>query len=334
MYRAEQLKSRELAMSCIVPIHNESSNIKPFITALSKKIHSHTNVFEIIIVDDGSDDNSQEIIMQQIMPHNPAVKLITFSRNFGKESALTAGLDEVNGEVAILIDADFQHPIDVIDIFLQEWVAGYDMVYGVMDNRKNESILKRWITSAFYWIMRHVGEISIPSNAGDFRLLDRSVIDALNLCHERSRFMKGLYAWVGFKSKKIVFSVKKRRAGQSSWHILRLANLAVAGIVSFSDLPLRFCAVVGLLLSFIAGISVIYIVLDTLITGARNLPGYPTLLAAIVFFSGMQLLFLGVLGEYISCIFREVKKRPKYIVAKKKGFENDNASNIADDKSK
>jgi len=332
MHREEKLKSGQLFISCIVPIHNEASNIETFVAALSKKIQSYTEHFEIIIIDDGSDDNSQEIIAKQVMPNHPQVKVITFSRNFGKESALTAGLDEVSGEVAILIDADFQHPIDIINTFLQEWVAGYDMVYGVMDSRKNESALRRWITSAFYWVMKHAGEISIPSHAGDFRLLDRSVIDALNLCRERSRFMKGLYAWVGFKSKKIIFSVKERRAGKSSWHILHLANLALAGIVSFSDLPLRLCAIMGLFLSVISGISVIYIILDTLITGMGHLPGYPTLLAALIFFSGIQLLFLGVLGEYISCIFREVKKRPKYIVAQKKGFETNSPSNTSDDK--
>ena len=328
MCRRKKLRSRQLYISCVVPIHNESCNIEIFIAALSKKIHSYTDSFEIIIIDDGSDDNSQEIITKKVMTNNPQVKLIAFSRNFGKESALTAGLDEVSGEVAILIDADFQHPIDIIDTFLREWASGYDMVYGVMDSRKNESIFKRWVTGFFYWMMKHVGEISIPSNAGDFRLLDRSVIDSLKRCRERSRFMKGLYAWVGFKSKKIIFSVKKRRSGKSSWHILRLANLALAGIVSFSDLPLRLCAVTGLLLSAIAAISVIYIILDTLITGAGHLPGYPTLLAAIVFFSGVQLLFLGVLGEYISCIFREVKKRPQYIVAQKKGFAADHSNKI------
>ena len=321
MRRAERLASEKLFISCIVPIYNESDNIKTFVDELSEKMSSYTEHFEIIIIDDGSDDGSQEVITHQIMPHHPHVKLIAFSRNFGKESALTAGLDEAGGEVAILIDADFQHPVDIIDTFLQEWAAGYDMVYGVMDSRKNASLFYRFFTGIFYWLMKHAGEIAIPSHAGDFRLLDRSVIEALNLCRERSRFMKGLYAWVGFKSKKIIYSVERRRSGKSSWHILRLANLALAGIVSFSDLPLRLCAVMGLFLSILAGVSVAYIVIDTLITGAGHLPGYPTLLAAIIFFSGIQLLFLGVLGEYISCIFREVKKRPKYIVAQKKGFD-------------
>jgi glycosyltransferase involved in cell wall biosynthesis len=319
--REKKLASKQLFISCIVPIHNESGNIKAFITELSKKINSYTNRFEIIIIDDGSDDNSNQMIVDQIMPHHSYVKLITFSRNFGKESALTAGLDEALGEVVILIDADFQHPIDIIDTFLHEWVAGFDMVYGVMDNRKNESLIQRCFKGLFYWLMRHAGEISIPSHAGDFRLLDRSVVNALNTCNERSRFMKGLYAWVGFKSKKINFSVEKRRSGKSSWHILRLANLALAGIVSFSDLPLRLCAVTGLILFVVSGISVIYIIVGTLLTGA-HLPGYPTLIAAVTFFSGIQLLFLGVLGEYISCIFREVKKRPKYIIARREGFED------------
>jgi glycosyltransferase involved in cell wall biosynthesis len=233
---------------------------------------------------------------------------------------LTAGLDAVAGEVVILMDADFQHPLSIVDTFLQEWAEGYDMVYGVMESRKNESLCQRFFKRTFYWLMKHMGEISIPSHAGDFRLLDRSVVDALNICHERSRFMKGLYAWVGFKSKKIIYSVEKRRQGKSSWHILQLANLALAGIVSFSDLPLRLCGLIGLFFSIISFFSVGYIIFDTLILGDQGVPGYATLLTAIMFFSGIQLLFLGVIGEYISCIFREVKKRPKYIIADKKGF--------------
>jgi polyisoprenyl-phosphate glycosyltransferase len=326
MNRIKQLESKQLFITCVVPIYNEASNIEAFIAELTEKVRVYTDRFEIIIVDDGSSDGSNSIIIDRIIPHNKQVKLITFSRNFGKESALTAGLNAASGDVVILIDADFQHPIDMIDTFLQEWKAGYDMVYGVIDSRKNESIMQRCFKGLFYWLMKHAGEISIPSHAGDFRLMDRSVVDALNACHERSRFMKGLYAWVGFKSKKINFSVEKRRSGTSSWHILRLANLALAGIVSFSDLPLRLCAVTGLILFIISGISVSYIVISTLITGA-HLPGYPTLIAAITFFSGIQLLFLGVLGEYISCIFREVKKRPKYIISQKKGFEEDEVDN-------
>lgn len=319
--RSDKLDSKKLFISCIVPIHNEAENIEYFVNALSQKISTYSQCFEIIIIDDGSDDHSRNIIEQRIMPLNKHVKFIVFSRNFGKESALTAGLDAAMGDVVILMDADFQHPLNIIDTFLEEWKRGYDMVYGVMDSRKNESLLQRFFKSVFYWLMKHMGEISIPSHAGDFRLLDRAVVDALNTCHERSRFMKGLYAWVGFKSKKIIYSVEKRRQGKSSWHILQLANLALAGIVSFSDLPLRLCGLIGLLFSIISFFSVGYIIFDTLILGNRAIPGYATLLTAIMFFSGIQLLFLGVLGEYISCIFREVKKRPKYIIAEKKGFK-------------
>lgn len=315
--RALRLKERKLFISCIVPVHNEEENIEPFVQALTTKISSLTDNFEIIIIDDGSKDNTAEIASKLCNQHN---KLLSFSRNFGKEYALSAGIDHAQGDVAILIDADFQHPIETIDTFVQTWCQGFDMVYGVRDNRRSESLVKRYFTKAFYWFMKNLGEISVPANAGDFRLLDRKVIDALKNCQEQSRFMKGLYAWVGFNSKQVIYPIKDRKAGKSSWHFMRLADLALTGIISFSDLPLRIWSLVGLVVSLLSFLSAIYIILDTLVFGIR-VPGYATILTAVVFFGGIQMLSIGILGEYISRIYREVKKRPRYIVEKKQGFK-------------
>ena len=246
--------------------------------------------------------------------------MLGFSRNFGKEIALTAGLENCSGEVAILMDADFQHPIEILPQFLKQWSEGYDMVYGVRKNRDHESRLKRNFARLFYWIMAKITRIDIPNNAGDFRLLDRKVIDTLNSFNERTRFMKGLYAWVGFKKIAVPFEVHERTAGKSSWGLVKLTELAITGITSFSNIPLRVWGFVGFIISLLSLIYAIYIVTMTLMYGT-DLPGFPTLAAAILFFGGVQLLSIGILGEYIARIFTEVKQRPMYVIAVKNGFD-------------
>jgi len=320
--RKNRLASRELFISCVVPLHNEAENIEAFVQALSAKLTEHTDHAEIILVDDGSRDDTAAIVVSKLL--SDQVKFIRFSRNFGKEKALTAGLNRASGEVCILIDADFQHPVETIDNFLASWSEGYDMVYGVRDNRNAETWLKRSFTRMFYWFMKNMGEISVPANAGDYRLLDKTVVDALNRCCERSRFMKGLYAWVGFKSIEVVYPVAERRAGDSSWNFFRLTELALTGIFSFSDIPLRVWSLVGLFVSALSFLAALYIIIDTLLFG-ETVPGYATLLTVVVFFGGVQMLSIGILGEYISRVFQEVKRRPQYIVAEKYGFDVEEA---------
>lgn len=315
--RQASLQNKTVFISCIIPVYNESAVIVAFIHKLYEQIVQLTTNFEIIIVDDGSSDTTAEQVLQSSLA---SVKLISLSRNFGKEVALTAGLDHCSGEVAILLDADFQHPIEKIAEFLLYWTQGYDMVYGARQDRIAESYMKRNLAHLFYWLMERSTEIDIPSDAGDFRLLDRKVIDALMQMPERSRFMKGLYAWVGFKKIAIPYEVQKRVGGKSGWNFTKLAELAITGMTSFSDLPLRVWSVVGFIISFISLIYAIYIVTVTLIYGA-DLPGFPTLIVAIMFLGGVQLLSIGILGEYIAGIFTEVKQRPKYLIAGKHGFD-------------
>jgi glycosyltransferase involved in cell wall biosynthesis len=317
--RPQLLKNKAVHISCIVPVYNEEAVVQSFITQLQATLSELTAYFEIIIVDDGSRD--QTVAKVLALPKEYRVKLLGLSRNFGKEIALTAGLEHCSGEVAILMDADFQHPLSTLAEFLQRWAEGYDMVYGTRVDRASESYLKRNFARLFYWLMQKITQIDIPDNAGDFRLIDHKIIAALKQFPERTRFMKGLYAWVGFKKIGIPFEVQDRAAGKSSWRFSKLTELAITGITSFSNVPLRVWGWVGFVVSLISLIYAIYIVTVTLLYGA-DLPGFPTLVVAIVFLGGIQLLSIGILGEYIARIFTEVKQRPKYLLQIKNGFDN------------
>lgn len=316
--RQQLLTNKQVFISCIVPVHNEAEGISHFVLKLKEKLQTLSQQFEIILIDDGSKDDSSSIIEGLL---DDEVKLIAFSRNFGKENALTAGLQYCQGDVAILVDSDFQHPFDLFDVFLEKWAEGYDMPYGVRKDRSNESRTKRWFAHQFYRLLGLLSEIKVPSDAGDFRLLDRRVIDALNECHEYSRFMKGLYAWVGFKGIAIPYNVQDRFAGTSSWSFFKLFDLALTGIISFSDAPLRIWSLIGAFISSVSFIYAIWIIFKTLLFGV-DVPGYATIVVAIMFFGGIQLISVGILGEYIARIFREVKKRPQFIVAKAIGFKD------------
>jgi len=239
---------------------------------------------------------------------------IEFSRNFGKESALMAGINHAGGDAILLIDADFQHPLNKIMEMELLWKNGYDMVYGVIINRVKESWWKKLGTRLFYSLMNS-SEVVIPINAGDFRWLDRRVAEALKQLPEKNRFMKGLYAWVGFKSIAIPFVPADRLSGTSSFRLRNLIKLALSGLTSFSTLPLRIWTLVGVLISLTAITYGVYVVFDTLINGNPT-SGWPTITVALMLFSGVQLLSIGILGEYIGRIFTEVKQRPLYLISK------------------
>lgn len=317
--RQQAIHNKTVFISCVVPVFNEEANVENFFKNLQETLHALTNRFEIIVIDDGSRDQTVEKVLA--LPKDYRIKLLGFSRNFGKETALTAGLEHCSGDVAIIMDADFQHPIEIIPEFLRYWGEGYDMAFGVRNNRDNESRVKRHFAGLFYWIMEKITKINMPSNAGDFRLVDRKVIDALNQFEERTRFMKGLYAWVGFKKIPVPFDVQDRKAGKSAWGFRKLAELAITGITSFSDIPLRIWGLIGFIVSTIAMIYAVYFLTYTLLYGA-DLPGFPSIIVAVMFLGGIQLLSIGILGEYIARIFTEVKKRPKYLLSNKHGFED------------
>jgi glycosyltransferase involved in cell wall biosynthesis len=228
-----------------------------------------------------------------------------------------AGIDHAHGDAVLLIDADFQHPLDKLPEMAQLWQSGYEMIYGVIANRQGESISKRLGTRALYALL-NTSDIAIPENAGDFRWLDRKVVNALKDLPERNRFMKGLYAWVGFKSVAIPFELRARPSGQTTFSIGRLIKLGMAGLTSFSAAPLQLWIAIGALISFLALVYGAYVIIDTVVYG-NAVSGWPTLTAALMLFSGIQLLSIGILGEYIGRIFTEVKQRPLYVIAEDLG---------------
>ena len=299
-------------MICIVmPAHNEQDNIRASIEKINEAFLALDYDFEIIIVDDGSKDNTVNEI-KSILQGYP-VRLIKLSRNFGKEHAIIAGLDHADADAVILMDADLQHPMEMLPEFLDKWQQGYDIVYGYREDRRDESWHKRLFTRIFYTLLNSGAEIKIEPGALDFRLLDRRVVEALCSLRERVRFTKGLYAWVGYKSIGIAFMPNQRYAGESSFNRKSLLKLGWDGLTSFSDLPLKMMSSAGAIISFSAVCYAFYIFARTVICGV-DLPGWATLTVAISFLGGIQLLSLGVMGYYIRNIFIETKQRPNYIV--------------------
>ncbi|WP_302409132.1 glycosyltransferase family 2 protein [Comamonas kerstersii] len=303
-----------LQLSCVVPAYNEQDNLRDFINALIPAVQALTSDFEIIIVNDGSRDATHDVAMQLVTQGLP-VRYLALSRNFGKEAALSAGIDHARGNAVLLIDADFQHPLEMLPEMHALWQGGYEMIYGVIADRGAESGAKRLGTNLFYTLMNSGNGVKVPPNAGDFRWMDRKVVDALRALPERNRFMKGLYAWVGFKTAALPFVPKDRAAGQSSFNLKRLGALALLGLTSFTTLPLRVWSVIGGAVALLALAYGLWITLDTLFFGA-DLAGWPTLAAGIMLFSGVQLMSIGILGEYIGRIYDEVKQRPTYLIAR------------------
>lgn len=298
-------------VSCVVPAYNEEANLLDFLHDLHAALRALGPAFEIVLVDDGSRDGTRELGPQLAAPLG--IHYIRLSRNFGKEAALTAGLDAARGDVVFLMDADYQHPLAVLAEMLEQWRAGFDVVYGVRRDRSGEALVRRVGTKLLYDILAADAPVKIPPDAGDFRLLDRKVVAALKSLPERTRFMKGLYAWVGFDTVAVPFDVCERRHGDSRFGLRRLVRLACDGITSFSNLPLRVWSGFGLLISVASLGYGAWVVGDTLLFGAR-VAGWPTIVAGLMFFSGLQLMSIGIIGEYLGRVFEEVKRRPIYLV--------------------
>lgn len=308
-------------IGCVLPALNEEANLLAIVPLLCAQLEQLSPFYEIIVVDDGSNDSTAEVVVK--LSNNYPVSLLQLARNFGKENALTAGIDHIRGDLVILMDADFQHPIEVLPRFFAFWQQGFDMVYGIREDRQGESTLKRRCSHLFYSFMAHSSSAPLlEPNAGDFRLLDRKVIEVLRMLPERSRFMKGLYGWVGFKTIGIHYRVEDRQSGKSQFNFRSLFELAITGITSFSSLPLRLWTAFGAVVSLTSILYGLFILLRTFAFGV-DLPGWATLVVAICFLSGIQLLSIGVLGEYIARIFIEVKQRPSYVVGRRHDYSSD-----------
>jgi len=306
-------RSGAFTLSCVVPVHDEQEIVADFLRALRAAAAKITARFEIIVVNDGSTDATGRVV-RELAPEL-SLSLVELSRNFGKEAALTAGLDLARGDCVLLIDADFQHPLESVAELVGAWRAGYDMAYGLRTDRSDESWVKRAGSRLFYRLMASSQSIDIPPDAGDFRVLDRRVVEALKRLPERHRFMKGLYAWVGFRSVGIPFEVRSRAGGTTSFSMRRLQSLAITGITAFSNLPLRIGGAVGAVIAVLAFVWGGWIVIERLVFG-QPIQGFATLAASVLLFAGIQLISIGVLGEYLGRVYDEVKARPTYLVAR------------------
>ncbi|MCD6027607.1 MAG: glycosyltransferase [Solimicrobium sp.] len=299
-------------LTCVVPAYNEAAHLASFVCDLAACLNGITPYFEILIIDDGSTDQTAALIKPILA--DCSARYLALSRNFGKEAALSAGLDYARGDAVILIDGDYQHPLSLLPEMVALWRSGYDMVFGVIANRDHESMLKRLGTHLLYRLLEGDSRFTIPRNAGDFRLLDRRVVNALKSLPERNRFMKGLYAWVGFKSVALPFIPLDRPSGSSSFDFSALKNLAITGVTAFTTLPLRIWSGIGAAISLTSVIYAAYVAIDTVVIG-KTVPGWSTLTVGLMFFSGVQLLSIGILGEYLGRIYDEVKQRPLYLIA-------------------
>jgi glycosyltransferase involved in cell wall biosynthesis len=309
-------------VSVVVPMFNEAENLRPLVAQLVPVLERCTASFEMVFVDDGSHDETVEIL-RALHAADPRISAVSFSRNFGKEVAIAAGLDHAQGDAIVIMDADLQHPPELIVTFVELWHQGYQNVYGVRSDREGYSPMRRVLTEKFYDLFAIFGEIRLPPGAGDFRLLDRKAVSALRAMGERARFSKGLYAWVGFRSIGVPFTSAERAFGQSKFSYGSLTRFALDGLMSFTVVPLRIWTFIGMFVSMVSLILAVYYLIRTAAYGV-DVPGYASLIVSILFFAGIQMFSLGVLGEYVGRIFAEVKRRPLYLVAERIGIEGDN----------
>ena len=299
-------------LTIVVPAYNESAVLKTFHQRLRQVLDALPLETNVLYVDDGSSDGTWSII-EALIADDPRTGALKLSRNFGKEAALTAGLDAVTADAAVVIDADLQDPPELIPALVEQWQAGFDVVYATRSVREGETAFKRFTAAAFYRSMERLSDTAIPRDTGDFRLLSRRALDALGQLRERQRFMKGLFSWIGYRQTAVHYQREPRQAGTTKWNYWRLAQLAIEGITSFSTAPLRLATWVGL---GAAGMSFVYglwVLIKALFHG-DPVRGYPTLMLVILFLGGVQLLALGVIGEYLGRNYAESKRRPLYFV--------------------
>lgn len=300
-------------LSIVVAFYNEEKAIAPFFAEMDRVAATLDCALEYVCVNDGSRDATLELLKAELAKGR-AMKIVNFARNFGKEAAMTAGLEQAQGAAVVVIDADLQDPPALIKDFLAKWREGYDVVYGVRASRQADSFSKRATAGAFYRVFNAIASVPIPHDAGDFRLMDRRVVAALLSLPERNRFMKGLFAWVGFKQTGVEFVREARVAGETSWNFLRLWNFAVDGLTSFSIVPLRIASWAGGIISLLGFAYAAYLVVRTLVYGV-DVPGYASIVVIMLFLGGVQLLCIGLIGEYLGRLYIEAKGRPLYIIA-------------------
>ncbi len=301
-------------LSIIIPAYNEQEVLGEFYARLTAVLENAVSEYELIFVNDGSRDGTLPLL-EKMSESDSRVVVIDLSRNFGKEIAVSAGIDFARGDAVVIIDADLQDPPELIPELVKQWQNGYDNVYARRVSRDGESIIKKSTSYLFYRFIRSITNIDIPADTGDFRLLSRRAVDSLKQLPERNRFMKGLYAWIGYPAIAVEYRRDPRYAGETKWNYWKLWNFALEGITSFTEVPLKVASYVGGLIAFAAFCYGVYIIIDTILYG-NPVAGYPSLIVTILFLGGIQLIFIGVLGEYLSRAFSESKRRPLYFVNK------------------
>ena len=310
-------------LSVVIPMFNEEEVLPVLFPRLRAVLDGLGETWEIVCVNDGSRDGTAAGLARA-RAEDPRIRFVNLARNFGKENALTAGLDYAQGRAVVPLDADLQDPPELIAEFLRLWREGYDVVYAVRNARNNDSWLKRNSAAAFYAVINRLSDVRIPPNAGDYRLMDRRVVDALKHLRETDRFMKGLFSWVGFRQTSVAYDRPARAAGKTKFNYLRLWTFALDGITGYSSVPLKISGYFGLLFALAAMSYGVYLLVNTLIWG-NDVPGYASTMVAVVFMGGVQLIVLGILGEYLGRMYHEVKRRPLYIVDAAEGFEGTDA---------
>ncbi len=310
------------SVSCVVPCHNEAENLAELLPRLMAALGQLSPQWEIVLVDDGSSDGTADRAASWTLAG--PVRLVQLSRNFGKEAALTAGMQAAGGDIVIAMDADLQHPVAMLETFMRHWRAGADVVYAVRQGRDDETWFKRLGVRGFYALMNGASRFQVPEGAGDFRLMDRAVVDALLALPERKRFLKGLYAWVGFEAVAVPYTPDARAHGRSHFSALRLAALAMDGLTSFTTWPLRAVSLAGMLLALAAFAYGAFLTGSYFVYGHR-VSGWTTIVVSLMLFAGIQLVSLGVVGEYVGRVYEEVKARPLYVVKRRlgRGLEGD-----------
>lgn len=309
-------RDQPVSISCVIPALNEQRNLALLLPRLGDLLTEIANEWEIIVVDDGSSDQTPEMMAE--ITRRPGFRYLQLSRNFGKEAAMSAGLETADGQIVVLLDADLQHPLDLIPTMLERWRQGTDTVYAVKAHRRQEPWLLRVGSAMFYRIVGQDQGVSIPRDAGDFRLMDRQVVDALVRLPERTRFMKGLYAWVGFSAEPLAYQPAERVFGETKFNLLKLLRFTIDGITAFSTWPLRAFSLLGFILALLSFTYGSFLVLDYLLNG-HHISGWTTIVTGMFFFSGLNLIALGIIGAYVARIFDEVKERPLYVVKNRLG---------------
>lgn len=307
------IDTRHKKISILVPCYNEETVLPEFYrrtSAVADSINEYD--FEFVFVNDGSSDGTLEIL-QRMREMDRRVCYINLSRNFGKEIAMIAGIDYLDGDAAVIMDADLQDPPELIAEMIEWWKKGYDDISAKRRSRAGESFFKKWSSHAFYKILQRMSDIPIQPDVGDFRLLDKKCLNALRLMRESQRYTKGMFSWIGFKKKEILFDREARSAGTTKWNYWKLTNLAIEGITSFTIAPLRMASFTGFALAMLSLLYMTFIITRTLFFGDK-VAGYPSLISVILFIGGVQLFFLGIIGEYLGRIFNESKFRPLYLV--------------------